>query len=63
MQLLLVDSVGVVKIATSMHCPPADREHFDVCLRQLIKSCDYDFNNVAEDNGEPSQPLIIRYTA
>ena len=64
-------SVAVVKIATNANCSLAERERFDVCLQQLIKSCDYSLkgSSVSEDvdsalqpteDTETTQPLIIK---
>ena len=50
---------AVLKIASNPNCTLAERERFDVCLRELIKSCDYDLCNPPEDAAS-MQPIIIQ---
>ena len=50
---------AVLKVVRNPICTLADRESFDECLRELMKSCDYDLKNPSEET-ENKQPLIIQ---
>ncbi len=54
-------NLAVKAIAMNPCCNQADQERFEVCLKQLIKRCEFDVEGVSERE-EETQPLLIRYT-
>ena len=49
---------GVQKLASSSRSSPKDLELFTVHLQQLIKHCNYDIDNIQDENDGP--PLLVR---
>ena len=53
--------VAIVKIATNPHCTLAEREQFEVCLQELIKSCGYSLSAM-DHVDSPAQPPVVEDT-